>query len=337
MDQERFDDLAKALADGTTRRAVTRRIAGGALGGLFALVGAGRVGAAPRHDDDATDDQTTEDEPADDQTEDTTDDENQVAVCPGGACNPRKKIDCAAPCRCVGATSTIDGVCQSPPAPSTCPGGACNPKSGIDCAAPCECIGFNGNRDGVCQEPGAPAVCPGGPCNPKKGRDCAQPCKCAGYNGSRDGVCQVDNDEDDTTEGEPDDDLTDDTTEDKTATCPGGPCNPKKGTKCPKSCKCVGFNGKKDGTCQLKKQPEVCQAGADACAATPTCGPTGSTCSCATTVERVPACRQTLADCTNPIPCNRSRDCPGGLCVKVDNCCPPPAGFAGICSTRCAV
>jgi len=101
---------------------------------------------------------------------------------------------------------------------------------------------------------------------------------------------------------------------------------------------CDGFTCYK-GRCHGTKpspppppKPGICPKGADACSATPTCG---EGCSCATTVEGRTACRQTLADCANKIPCNHSKDCAGGLCVIVDNCCPPPKGYAGICSTTC--
>jgi hypothetical protein len=101
---------------------------------------------------------------------------------------------------------------------------------------------------------------------------------------------------------------------------------------------CDGFTCYK-GRCHDTKpspppppKPGICPKGADACSADPTCG---EGCSCATTVEGRTACRQTLSDCANPTPCNHSKDCPGGLCVIVDNCCPPPKGYAGICSTTC--
>ena len=45
MDQERFDEITRALANNTDRRAVFKRLAGGALGGLLGLAGVGAAGA----------------------------------------------------------------------------------------------------------------------------------------------------------------------------------------------------------------------------------------------------------------------------------------------------
>jgi len=47
MEQDKFDDIAKAMAGGADRRSVLKRIAGGVLGGLFA-VGAGQAEAAKK-------------------------------------------------------------------------------------------------------------------------------------------------------------------------------------------------------------------------------------------------------------------------------------------------
>ena len=45
MDQDRFDGIVKELSGSASRRDALKRLAGGALGGLLALGGAGRAGA----------------------------------------------------------------------------------------------------------------------------------------------------------------------------------------------------------------------------------------------------------------------------------------------------
>ena len=47
MDQDRFDDLARTLASTTSRRTVLKSLAGGAAGGLLALLGVGEAAADP--------------------------------------------------------------------------------------------------------------------------------------------------------------------------------------------------------------------------------------------------------------------------------------------------
>lgn len=48
MDQERFDELARGLVSGTTRRGMVRRLTGAALGGILVAVGVGAAGARKR-------------------------------------------------------------------------------------------------------------------------------------------------------------------------------------------------------------------------------------------------------------------------------------------------
>lgn len=45
MDQERFDQLARGLASGITRRGIVRSLTGAAIGGIFAAIGASEAGA----------------------------------------------------------------------------------------------------------------------------------------------------------------------------------------------------------------------------------------------------------------------------------------------------
>ena len=47
MDQERFDELAKTLASGQSRRGFLKGVTGTAIGGLLASVGLGKAVAAP--------------------------------------------------------------------------------------------------------------------------------------------------------------------------------------------------------------------------------------------------------------------------------------------------
>jgi hypothetical protein len=95
---------------------------------------------------------------------------------------------------------------------------------------------------------------------------------------------------------------------------------------------CV-FSSDNVGSCAPTS--DVCPVGSDACS-TATAAACAEGCSCATTVEGLTACRETVSDCSNPIPCNSSAECEGGLCVIVTNCCAPDNDFAGICSTQCA-
>ena len=79
--------------------------------------------------------------------------------------------------------------------------------------------------------------------------------------------------------------------------------------------------------------------GESACLGTPTCGQTGSNCSCATLVGGGGLCRPTVRDCDTPVGCNNNADCATNAptrpyCVVVDDCC-PVQGFAGICTARC--
>ena len=46
MDQDRFENLTRALATATTRRQALKTLAGGAAGGLLALLGMGEASAA---------------------------------------------------------------------------------------------------------------------------------------------------------------------------------------------------------------------------------------------------------------------------------------------------
>jgi hypothetical protein len=116
MDQERFDDITKALANGSDRRSVMKRLAGGMLGGVAAL---SIVGADAKRKKNR----------------------NKCAK-EGASCTTKS---CCSGLTCDATSSTCVAPTPPPPPPVTCAVGTkCNPKVKTSCGDPntCECLGI---------------------------------------------------------------------------------------------------------------------------------------------------------------------------------------------------
>lgn len=193
MDQDRFDDVARTLAAGATRRGALRALAGGAVGSLVALLGPRAAGAACAAAGRRCGDGRRC---------------CRGAVCKGGACACRAGLtDCGGRCTdletdggncgrcgrvCTGGKTCRDGACVCVPEDRemTCREGRCGATVN-NCGETVECGGCGTGKtcvDGGCRPP-EQGTCPAG------ADSCAGGGR-IGCNGRSDCVCSR------TTEGE---------------------------------------------------------------------------------------------------------------------------------------
>lgn len=123
MDQERFDQLARGLGSGITRRGMVRNLAGAALGGILVAVGAGETGAKKKKRGNGKRKKRA-----------------QAPVCTpktcaelGRTCGTAPDDGCGNPLDCGPAS-----VCGSDTATNCCAGKCCK-ANGISCSSNAEC------------------------------------------------------------------------------------------------------------------------------------------------------------------------------------------------------
>ena len=331
MDGTRFDDIAKTLARGTTRRRLLAGLAGGVLGAL-GLRGAGAQVSQAQCGNVVC----------------KTDPGGCAPGCvccvysngnsrcrPPGTCSPgsvacpadRPRVDpvrgcvqcldatqCPAPAGACEAVTCTNGVCGVGPAPAgtvcrpaigpcdvaeTCTGSStvCPPDAKLADTTPCDADGDACTVGDACQA---------GFCVPGLPREC-RPCQ----------------------------------------ECSGGDCVPvATDTRCPAGC-CGGICCRDDETCVAGS----CQAVAcitvgnicnttdnQCCAADPTCA---QSCSGVTTCCRQPGgtCEDTCDCCGSTSQCVGSRCCRGltGACDADDDCCGELGCVSGTCQELCVV
>lgn len=205
MDGSQFDQLARALATGTSRRRVLKRLVGGAAAGALALVGArSEVDAAHGRPAGAT---CLVDLHC---ASGFCDPRNRRCVCPpgqtacGGGCIPAcRPLD---QCHAAGVCEPATGQCTNPPKPDgapcddgdactrtdTCQAGVCEGTDPVLCTALDEChvAGTCNPSTGQCSNPNA---ADGTPCSDANACTSGDACHAGVCGGGSSPVCSTDN------------------------------------------------------------------------------------------------------------------------------------------------
>lgn len=169
MDDQRFDDLSRRLARGTSRRQMLRALAGGVLGGVAGSLGFGRAAAACATDRDCP-------------PGERCDEASATCVPRGGrpaSQSQSQSVSAAAVC-------TTDAECA---ANETCVDGTCAPRGGSctrgsACTTDATCCGGE-----VCDTGNGVCVGAGGPCTNTTGT-CVDSTDCCGNEECIGGTCQ---------------------------------------------------------------------------------------------------------------------------------------------------
>ena len=320
MDHQRFDELTRALATGTSRRRVLKGIAGGAAAAIFGLgrssgLRAQDAGEAPG---DACTTATTGMSAECSQVGGTT-------ICGDNGfgrdgdlnCCRDQGGSCAVDAGCCGAALCTNGTCGGGPAGGTVPLGA-------ECTAPSQCSQLGGlatcadngfSRDGALN------------CCRNLDGACTDPAQCCGIQACNNGVCGG------TTLVEPGGACTAASQCNQTGgavVCAdngyagdgafnccrnaGGACNASGN-----SADCCGTNKCVGGVCTGGATTGDLALGAS-CTATTQCSQTGGAAVCAdngiTTDGTSNCCRQAAGACTSAAQCCANLTCTNGACVS---------------------
>ena len=216
MDQHRFDDLTKTLADGATRRSALKTLAGGAAGALAVLLGRPAAAAPPPGKGPSKSECCPPEAPL---------------LCGGLTC-----VECCADTDCEAGLSCFQGTCQTVatgacPVATTCPAGQPNIQYCDDPNCFCiqtvdgttACLPPMSVGSGSCTSSadcGAGAICVADPCGSIPGQVCYSQGSCGtGACGAETEVCTPSSDD---TQGSCCTGLVCNTAESGLGTC--GPC-----------------------------------------------------------------------------------------------------------------
>lgn len=293
MQHQSFDDLTRALASGTSRRAAIKVVTGTLAGGILSVFRPAGLGAQVYHDAPPSGPTPTECDagmvPCD---------ESCVAPCPEG-----QVLNDACTCSCEGTgLPPCGGACC--PADHTCQDGRCvdpNPPAG-QCPERSVCGGrhyCNDEQTCICvQTMEGDLRCGQIPsCNATR---CQSSADCAGLGEGY--FCDV-----------PDSGCCNAQVSLCLAPCDTPACPPERtcgATCCPEGQTCI------NGACV---SPNSCD-GSDCFGGR--CGSDSDVCLCTSSVEGIGFCMDAFkADCESYAACGSSDECGDGLCLNVAGCC----------------